>query len=808
MNSTDWKSLFAGFAAFCAVSLHLSAQPSNDMFASSAQVVGTNITYYGTVAGATSEPGEPPAPATDTVWISWAAPCTGRANYFPPRQHYINVYTGTTLALLQPVTLNEDDSICCCSFLAVEGVVYNFQVSGADSDFELDLWISPYEQAVNDDFAEATPVRGINRTYFGPLSVLGATMEPGEPAHWDGIPEKSIWWIWQAPEYGTMTLESSQSLASNVMIAVYTGDAVGTLTLVAKGTNAFTFSAIAGQNYHIAGAVPTNAVGDILITGYLFADTSCHPIPGNLLREPSWEGTGILDAQYWQWSGPLGGNVGAYYGDCDGSTWPVLYSGASIWQGFSTIPGHTYAVRFAYEYAGSGADGLVQVLWDTNLIGVADLAMANGGCWTWPSFTATASNTTSQVTFLNMGDAVAMDDFSVVDQTAPPAIVTQPSSQSTESGGTAAFFVNARGSLPLDYQWFFQSNALSGETNLSLTLTNASTNETGDYFVTISNNFGDVTSAVVSLRVDAPSYPTIVLQPYGDTVAQGGYFYVGIAALGTRPLSYQWIFNGDPIGGATNPSLTFTNVQPTNGGVYQVVVTNGAGTVLSLPATLNVSQSGQSGGLVLFANQAPYGQTNASAPVFDLDGVTPLNGGCVAQLYAGPTLPALRAVGVPVPFETGFNAGYYANSVVTLPSISAGSNAIVQVRAWDPAAGATYEQARALGGKFGESELLQIAAGGGVARPAALAGLQSFSMQAGLPEFNIGVIDFLNKLPDGGTVWSLIGQSNSIYLVEEAGQDWIWKPYLVLTNTAGTVNFTNAINTNSSANFFRARILD
>jgi hypothetical protein len=290
-------------------------------------------------------------------------------------------------------------------------------------------------------------------------------------------------------------------------------------------------------------------------------------------------------------------------------------------------------------------------------------------------------------------------------------------------------------------------------------------------------------------------------------VVQGGFGYVGVAALGTQPLGYQWSFNGSPLPGATNASLTFTNVQPTNAGTYQVVVTNSAGTVVSLPATLAVTQSGQGGGAVFFANLLWSGMTNACAPIFDLDGVTPLNGGCVAQLYAGASLPLLRAVGVPVAVGTGFGAGYVPSTIVTLPTISPGSNATVQVRAWDPAVGGTYEQARALGGKFGKSGLLQITAGSSTL-PAYLTGLQSFSMQAGLPEFNVGVIQFMELLPDGSAVWSLAGQSNSIYLVEEAAQDWVWSPYLVLTNTTGAVSFTNSMTTNSSAAFFRARILD
>jgi hypothetical protein len=109
-----------------------SLTPTNDMFSSSAPVTGTNISYYGNFTSATSEAGEPASPATNTVWISWTAPCTGRANYIRPHSdqlQYVSVYTGATLALLQPVTVF-DSANDISSFLAVQGTVYHFQFSG------------------------------------------------------------------------------------------------------------------------------------------------------------------------------------------------------------------------------------------------------------------------------------------------------------------------------------------------------------------------------------------------------------------------------------------------------------------------------------------------------------------------------------------------------------------------------------------------------------------------------------------------------------------------------------------------------
>src|SRR5262249_46752889 len=62
-----------------------------------------------------------------------------------------------------------------------------------------------------------------------------------------------------------------------------------------------------------------------------------------------------------------------------------------------------------------------------------------------------------------------------------------------------------------------------------------------------------------------------------------------VIAAGAPTLSYQWRKDGVSLPGATATSLTISNVQPTDAGNYDVLVTNGAGSVTSTPATLTVN---------------------------------------------------------------------------------------------------------------------------------------------------------------------------------------------------------------------------
>ena len=105
--------------------------------------------------------------------------------------------------------------------------------------------------------------------------------------------------------------------------------------------------------------------------------------------------------------------------------------------------------------------------------------------------------------------------------------------------------------------------------------------------------------------------------------------------------------------------------------------------------------------------------------------------------------------------------------------------------------------------------MLEITAGGGDAPPTPLVGLTSFSLQTGLPSFNVGLIKFVERQPHDILVWALQGEAGFRYLVEKsASPDAVWRPYVVLTNATGTVTFSDSGGANARVVLYRARILD
>lgn len=169
-----------------------------------------------------------------------------------------------------------------------------------------------------------------------------------------------------------------------------------------------------------------------------------------------------------------------------------------------------------------------------------------------------------------------------------PSLTREPQGQSAVSGDTVRISSDASGSAPLEYQWFFENNALPFSTNPTLTLTNVTPLQEGAYFVRVSNPFGTAQSAPAYVTVDVP--PAIATQPVSIDALAGTEAVLTVKASGTH-LNYQWLFNRTVLAGETNSILIIRNVQSANAGSYSVRIWNLAGSVLSDGVRLTVAQS-------------------------------------------------------------------------------------------------------------------------------------------------------------------------------------------------------------------------
>lgn len=191
--------------------------------------------------------------------------------------------------------------------------------------------------------------------------------------------------------------------------------------------------------------------------------------------------------------------------------------------------------------------------------------------------------------------------------TADSLLVTNPAGQLIFDGGTlttkgttvanGAPFVIGNGTAPAT---FFMNGGTHSFPNGLVISKNATLAGCGTIIGnivnngTISTNCGTVVGA-----------PTITSAPQDQTVLPKGAATFNVTASGTAPMAYQWQGHGTNLPGATSSSLTLTNIQLSDAGLYNVVVTNQAGSVTSPSARLRVLEP------VTFSFQARTGSTNA-----------------------------------------------------------------------------------------------------------------------------------------------------------------------------------------------------
>jgi hypothetical protein len=151
------------------------------------------------------------------------------------------------------------------------------------------------------------------------------------------------------------------------------------------------------------------------------------------------------------------------------------------------------------------------------------------------------------------------------------------------------FSVTAIGSLTLSYQWLFNSTTIPGATGTALTLTNLQMDQGGLYAVLVSNDCGVITSSAATLTVLWPP-PTILSPPQSQTAELGDTVTLSANTVGEPPLTYLWLFNLTNIvaTAAGTPHLQLSNVQLSQSGAYNIVLTNSTGSVTSSAGMLGV----------------------------------------------------------------------------------------------------------------------------------------------------------------------------------------------------------------------------
>ena len=132
---------------------------------------------------------------------------------------------------------------------------------------------------------------------------------------------------------------------------------------------------------------------------------------------------------------------------------------------------------------------------------------------------------------------------------------------------------------------------LVGQTNATLTLTNVTANNVGNYFVVATTAFfGSLTSSVATLTLASP--PTLTLQPASQTATFGADVNFTAAATGSSPLAWQWWMTGGQQSNATAVLVV------SNGFVLEASLTSEGAGYLTVPTVQLLGGSGHGAGAV------------------------------------------------------------------------------------------------------------------------------------------------------------------------------------------------------------------
>lgn len=246
----------------------VAAPPANDNF-SAAQTVGPAlpVSVQASTVDATSEIGEPSIFSNNpqaTVWFRWIAPANGTtvvdlcaAGFSGSEYPTERIAVRTGASLLGQVLVAETAGACSLRFNAAAGTTYNIQVDYGNDQGTFTFRLRALSPPVNDNFANATAI-----SPNLPTQITGTTVDSGwqagEPAALGGSGSaRSVWHTWTPAATGRVRINVCYPVlvdgAGNLVIALYTGNTLGTLVSVSSTNECeMDVSVVAGTTYRLA----------------------------------------------------------------------------------------------------------------------------------------------------------------------------------------------------------------------------------------------------------------------------------------------------------------------------------------------------------------------------------------------------------------------------------------------------------------------------------------------------------------------------------------------------------------------------
>jgi hypothetical protein len=158
-----------------------------------------------------------------------------------------------------------------------------------------------------------------------------------------------------------------------------------------------------------------------------------------------------------------------------------------------------------------------------------------------------------------------------------PVQITQEVEDSAVSEGSIArFTVEATGTGPLGYQWYYGGSPMDGADGSVFEIGIVKESDRGLYQVEVKNEAGRVRSREAKLNVSV--MPKLIRQVEDQAILVGSTLKFQASASGTEPLTYNWYRQGT-LYQSGESDLSIENITLDDAGLYQVEVVNAVGSV-------------------------------------------------------------------------------------------------------------------------------------------------------------------------------------------------------------------------------------
>lgn len=245
----------------------------------------------------------------------------------------------------------------------------------------------------------------------------------------------------------------------------------------------------------------------------------------------------------------------------------------------------TYPVTYQWSKNGTAITGANDAAYIVPVTSAADAG----------SYTVTVSNASGAAT--SNPAVVTVSNLKLT-----PDLNSQPQSTTVALHDTAQARVSVGGVQPLRLQWRRNGFILAGQTATTLTLADAQVADAGTYTVTLSNDFGSVTSQAITVTVDASvTIPRIAVQTADPTVANGHNISLSLANASSFD-AFEWQVSADNgatwafvgggglyYSGGTTSTFTISGANAAIAGhLYRVIGTYKGGWVISNAVSLSI----------------------------------------------------------------------------------------------------------------------------------------------------------------------------------------------------------------------------